>query len=60
MNLNMYRMTFVSVCLCSRKLVTGSRDNNVRERTSFDTAPLELAVTFYMKVLGTRIQNTVL
>ena len=36
-NLNMYRMTFVSVCLCSRKLVTGSRDNNVRERTSFDT-----------------------
>ena len=34
-NLNMYRMTFVSVCLCSRKLVTGSRDNNVRE--SFDT-----------------------
>ena len=36
-NLNMYRMTFVSVCLCSRKLVTGSRDNNVREKTSFDT-----------------------
>ena len=36
-NLNMYRMTFVSVCLCSRKLVAGSRDNNVREKTSFDT-----------------------
>ena len=33
-NLNNYRMTFVSFCLCSRKLVTFSRDNNVRERTS--------------------------
>ena len=36
-NLNNYRMTFVSLCLCSRKLVTFSRDNNVRERTSCDT-----------------------
>ena len=36
-NLNIYRMTFVSLCLCSRKLVTASRDNNVRERTSFNT-----------------------
>ena len=59
-NLNIYKMTFVSLCLCSRKLVTGSRDNNVRERTSFLTRPLELAVTFYIKVLWTRIPNTVL
>ena len=36
-DLNIYRMTFVSLCLCSRKLVTGSRDNNVRERTNFNT-----------------------
>ena len=36
-NLNNYRMTFVSLCLCSRKLVTFSRDKNVRERTSCDT-----------------------
>ena len=36
-DLNIYRMTLMSLCLCSRKLVTGSRDNNVRERTSFNT-----------------------
>ena len=36
-NLNIYRMSFVSLCPCSRKLVTGSRDSNGRERTSFDT-----------------------
>ena len=36
-NLNIYRMTFVSPCLCSRKPLTGSGDTNVRERTSFDT-----------------------
>jgi len=59
-DLNIYTMAFVSLCLCSKKLVTGSRDNNVRERTSFHTSPLELAVTFYIKVLWTRIPNTVM